>query len=157
MELSHTLQKCHFAGQTWVLSNLPHSSISRPDRYPNSWFLDSFKPTFKVEEHGLNSVGPSRWRPPECGSIKINFDAGVFGEEHLIGIGIIARDSGGRFIAWRTKVLTTTVHAETAEALAAREAAILRKEMRWKKLVSEGDNSTVVVALNSDPVASFKI
>ncbi|KAL0463289.1 UNVERIFIED_CONTAM: hypothetical protein Slati_0216500 [Sesamum latifolium] len=76
------------------------------------------------------------WKPPSKGSVKINFDAALFGEGNRIGLGVITRDWKGDCLLWKSAVMPDINSPEHGDALAARMAIELhcRDSRRWDSL-----------------------
>ncbi|KAL0453606.1 UNVERIFIED_CONTAM: hypothetical protein Slati_1338700 [Sesamum latifolium] len=67
-----------------------------------------------------------------------------------MGAGIVARNSEGVCLAWRTRHFLYNSAADLAEALAAREAASLAIQRGWKSIILEGDCKNIIARLNSN-------
>ena len=46
-----------------------------------------------------NSNGGNRWRAPQVGFVKVNFDGALFGDSNKSGVGIVIRDKNGAVLA----------------------------------------------------------
>ncbi|KAL0285580.1 UNVERIFIED_CONTAM: hypothetical protein Scaly_2814500 [Sesamum calycinum] len=73
----------------------------------------------------LRTSPPVRWSPPGLGEVKLNFDGAIFASSVEVGIGIIARDSAGACVGWKSVRKQGLFEPEMVEALAAREAILL--------------------------------
>ena len=72
-----------------------------------------------------------RWQPPLEGSVKVNFDEAMFGEEQEEGFGVVIRSNEGQVLdALSEKVLMPT-SVETLEMLAAQRVAIFARELSF--------------------------
>jgi hypothetical protein len=60
----------------------------------------------------------SRWRPPDMGYIKLNWDAAMKQEEGKVGMGIVAQDHGGNVVAAFCYPFNVILEPACAEALA---------------------------------------
>lgn len=89
----------------------------------------------------------SRWNPPPFGELKLNFDAAVNTELGKVGLGIIARDSGGNVVLTKSKTLVHDWAPGLCEARAALEAITTAKEEGWSKVIVEGDAQVIIRAL----------
>jgi len=69
------------------------------------------------------------------------------GRTKLMGMGIVARDSGGRFVAAMCAFLPYIKDPTTAEAIVARRAVEFGREMGFASIELEGDAREVVLAL----------
>lgn len=76
---------------------------------------------------------------PERGVVKVNFDAGVDVRSRRGGLGVVIRDSLGRF-----SPLPEIVDPLTAEALAAREGLLFALFCNQKKIQLEGDSLKLI-------------
>jgi ribonuclease HI len=89
------------------------------------------------------------WQPPPNNKIKINWDAALNAKERRIGLGIIARDSRGNFLAARSKTLEYSADPSTAKALAALHAVLFSKERGYGNVIFEGDALQIVNAITA--------
>ncbi len=71
----------------------------------------------------LEPLLPS-WKAPPESKIKINFDAAVNKHTGLVGLGMVARDSGGNVLGAKRLSIFLSIDAYTAELLAASYAVI---------------------------------
>ncbi|PIN21459.1 hypothetical protein CDL12_05841 [Handroanthus impetiginosus] len=92
----------------------------------------------------------ARWRPPQAKVVEVNTDAATFKDLNTIRLGVVARDSSGACVAWRTKLLEVNVDTECVKAMAIRLAVELCGELLWMNVETECDNINVVSALNRD-------
>ena len=90
-----------------------------------------------------------RWKPPEQGSYKVNFDGATFAEEKCSSLGVIVRDKEGLVIAAMATRIPQLLQAIEIEALAANKALEFAQEMDLTDVVLKGDSSLVMAALNS--------
>ncbi|KAK8956842.1 hypothetical protein KSP39_PZI001252 [Platanthera zijinensis] len=90
------------------------------------------------------AAGGHGWRPPAHGSIKINFDGAVRSGPPMVGAGVIARDSSGGCLDWRSEVWCHMDNPLVSEALAARLAIEMAVTNGWTSVVVEGDCATVI-------------
>jgi hypothetical protein len=66
-----------------------------------------------------------------------------------MGLGLVARGSTGKVRATMCNFLPYLTDPAVAEAYAARQGAILARDMGYQKLILEGDAQVIVQALNS--------
>ena len=93
-----------------------------------------------------------RWKPPDPGSYKINFDGATFAGEKCSGLGVMVRDKKRLVIAAMATRVPQLLQAIEIEALAANKALEFAQEMGLSDVVLEGDSSLVMAALNyKDP------
>ncbi|KAK4410109.1 hypothetical protein Sango_0083900 [Sesamum angolense] len=90
------------------------------------------------------------WLSTPCEFIKINFDGATFTSQTAMGVGIVARNSEGLCLAWRTRCVNHADDAALAEALAAREAMRLAIQESWQNVILEGDCKNIISRLNSN-------
>lgn len=85
------------------------------------------------KQHGSDEgeQEPVRWQPPPRGMIKINWDAALDLTKKKIGLGIVARDDRGSFMAAYSKNQAIEVNPVVAEALAALHAVIFCQEQGY--------------------------
>ncbi|KAL0375713.1 UNVERIFIED_CONTAM: hypothetical protein Scaly_0688900 [Sesamum calycinum] len=114
-------------------------------------FLFEFK---ELNTQMAPSTSPQRteqmWLPPPCEFVKINFDGATFNFQTAMGVGIVARNSEGECLAWRTRCVNHTDDAALAEALAAHEAMRLAIQEGWQSVILEGDCKNIISRLNSN-------
>jgi hypothetical protein len=103
-----------------------------------------------------SSKADEKWEPPPRNTIKINWDAAVATEKKEIGIGLIARDETGKFVAAVSKKERVAVEPVVAETLAALSAIQWCQEQSFQDVIFEGDALQVVKEVNSDrPCSSY--
>ncbi|XP_075674968.1 uncharacterized protein LOC142644190 [Castanea sativa] len=85
-----------------------------------------------------------QWHPPDPPNYKANFDVAVFKATNSAGIGFIIRDHEGEVIG----VLSLSIHlsqsVDELEALACRRAIQFAWEIGLRRVVFEGDSTTVI-------------
>ena len=69
------------------------------------------------------------WAKPDLHYHKVNFDAIVFREVHLVGIGVIVRDWKGEFVGALSSSMSLTHSVAEMEALACRKAVEFATEI----------------------------
>jgi ribonuclease HI len=116
---------------------------------------------FRLSNANCNMPQPSsppthveKWRPPPMNFVKINWDAAVDISKKIIGMGIIARDEKGRFLAAISKKQKIMVEPVVAETIAAINAIIFCQELNYRNVIFEGDALQVVREVNSDRMCS---
>ncbi|XP_075640433.1 uncharacterized protein LOC142612203 [Castanea sativa] len=95
-----------------------------------------------------------RWSPPPDEFYKINFDAAVFHEDNIAGIGMIVRDSSGLVMASLSHNIPFQNSVEELESLAACRALEFALELGLDKAILEGDSLTALKD-DSASLASF--
>lgn len=97
---------------------------------------------------GRTSPVLSLWMAPTGSIIKINFDMGFLHPVHC-QIAVIARDADGTCVGWRTRRLMGQPPVVVGETRAALESFIFTLERGSDDVMVEGDNSTVISALQN--------
>ena len=91
----------------------------------------------------------TRWKPPNPGTFKVNFDGATFVDENCSGLGVVVRDEAGLVIAAMATRVPQLLQAIEIEALAANKALEFAQELDLTDVVLEGDSLLVMAALNS--------
>ena len=89
-----------------------------------------------------------KWSPPAMGGYKANFDVAFFYNSELAGLGVVVRDNSGNIMGVLSQKISRPQSVEHAEALAARRAMILVKELMLFQVCFEGDCQQVIQAIN---------
>jgi ribonuclease HI len=79
----------------------------------------------------------------------VNWDVGVDRGNDRFGLGIVIRDSDGRFVAARATSRNGCVDPTSGEAMASFQAAKLCQELGLQNVILEGDAEVVVKGVNS--------
>lgn len=90
-----------------------------------------------------------RWTKPQPGWVKINVDGSWVADTDACGIGVVARDSDGAFLAGKALHVTDIFSAVQAEAVAAREGAVMAVERGFPNFVIESDSLQIVTAVRT--------
>ena len=88
-----------------------------------------------------------RWSPLPEVCFKENFDASLFNGTNSVGIGVVVRDHLGCVIATLSQQVNSIHSVDIAEALAARQAVVLARELSLFNMIFEGDCLRVIQAL----------
>ncbi|KAL0410641.1 UNVERIFIED_CONTAM: hypothetical protein Slati_3653800 [Sesamum latifolium] len=104
---------------------------------------------------GVKAV--ERWSPPASDWINVNFDGAIFTSTAEIGIGVIARDSRGHCVGWKSVRQRRVADAELVEAFAAREAISFAHPFQWPRIILEGDCSNIIVKLSAPGLDSSSV
>ena len=98
-----------------------------------------------------NGNGGNRWRAPQAGFVKVNFDGAVFGDSNKSSVGIIIKDNNGAVLAScsKKKKKIQAYKAEEIEALAALKALTFAHELGFQNVILEGDALSLIQALKS--------
>jgi ribonuclease HI len=91
------------------------------------------------------------WKAPMESKIKINFDAAMNKHTSLVGLGMVARVSGGNVLGAKRLSIFLSIDAYTAEQLAASYAVIFYLEVGFFDIIVEGDALQVIKDINSSP------
>ncbi|KAK7857643.1 putative ribonuclease h protein, partial [Quercus suber] len=117
----------------------------------------------KTEFHSLQStVGRqqhrrhTRWKPPDHGTYKINYDGAIFPQQGKAGIGVVVRDEVGAVLASLSQQMPLPTTVAQVEALAARRAVEFALEMGVTIVVIEGDSESICRELQ-DPSPSLAL
>ncbi|KAL0396709.1 UNVERIFIED_CONTAM: hypothetical protein Scaly_0119300 [Sesamum calycinum] len=81
--------------------------------------------------------------------VKLNFDGAIFASSVEVGIGIIARDSAGACVGWKSVRKQGLFDPEMVEAMAAREAILLACRVGWRRIILEGDCANIYQKLSA--------
>jgi ribonuclease HI len=87
------------------------------------------------------------WQPPSQFEFKANCDAALFPSHNMTSIGVVIRDGRGLPIATLCKRFHCLHTVDDAEAIAAREAVQLAKDVGLTKVEVEGDSLVIFQAL----------
>ena len=87
-----------------------------------SELLDEFQDVQKPTRGVAGRSEDIRWKPPDFGRYKINFDGAVFGDQVSAGIGVVIRDWEGQIIAALSQRVWYPGSVYSFEALAAYRA-----------------------------------
>jgi hypothetical protein len=109
------------------------------------------------QQREITATREEGWTPPPKNTVKINWDASLDKNRRIVGMGLIARDGRGSFMAAATKVLFSDVDPVVAKALAATHALILGYELGVQQVIFEGDAQQVVKAINSESPCNMDI
>ena len=93
------------------------------------------------------SSNPISWRPPLPNRFKLNFDAAMFKEVDASRFGAIIRNERGEVMAAFSGKGPSAACSEEAEVLACRRAVEFALECGFREMVVEGDNQSVMSAL----------
>ena len=88
-----------------------------------------------------------RWSPLPDVCFKENFDASLFNGTNSVGIGVVVKDHLGCVISTLSQQVNSIHSVDIAEALAARQAVVLARELSLFNMIFEGDCLRVIQAL----------
>ncbi|KAB2619858.1 hypothetical protein D8674_037424 [Pyrus ussuriensis x Pyrus communis] len=96
------------------------------------------------------SLDVQKWRKPEKGWLKCNFD-GAWDEHGAVGgVGIVLRDGVGEFVAAAALKVEGISSAFLAETIVAREVALFVQQWRLQKVILKGDALLVIATIQND-------
>ncbi len=105
-------------------------------------------PTQKQAVAQNQAQGTARWKPPEMGWVKINYDGAVFNDTGEAGIGVIIRNSQGAVMASLSQKIPFSHSVEAVEATVARATVQLVLDLGFMEVEVEGDSINIVHALS---------
>ncbi|XP_065618702.1 uncharacterized protein LOC136062913 [Quercus suber] len=97
---------------------------------------------FEIHQRPSNPVRCApfvKWSPLLVGLYKANFDAALFDNNELAGLSVVVRDSSGNIMGALSQKIARPQFVEHAEALVARSAVTLVKELMLFQVCFEGD------------------
>jgi hypothetical protein len=100
--------------------------------------LENFQQANKAEgkpEGVTTNDRAEEWKPPQGNMIKINWDAALDKKRKIIGMGFIARDARGAFLAAGTNFLKLDAEPVMAESIAALYALLFSKEQGYNDVI----------------------
>ncbi|KAA3467221.1 reverse transcriptase [Gossypium australe] len=89
------------------------------------------------------------WRPPNTGTVKLNFDASFQSVSRTSIAVVLARNSEGEILGACTYPFEDVVDAFVAEARACERALLFAFEMGFRRLLLEGDSFSIIKNLKS--------
>ena len=84
-----------------------------------------------------------RWKPPDQGCYKINYDGAVFTQQRKAGLGAVIRNEKGEVLASMTQLAPLPTTVAQVEALAARRAMEFALELGFNRVILEGDSEVI--------------
>jgi hypothetical protein len=115
--------------------------------------IDDFQQVNLPEKKDVQKTqhdGPVMWQPLPVNIVKINWDAAVDHRNRRIGLGCIAQNSEGVFLARRSITKECVVDPSIAEALATVYAVLFGNERGFRQIIFEGDTLQTVQAINEN-------
>ncbi|CAH9084823.1 unnamed protein product [Cuscuta epithymum] len=107
-------------------------------------------------ERGGGDGTQGKWQPPGAGVVKINVDAAVHSHGDWRGLGLVARNDKGSFIAGRSVRERGRFSVSTTEALAIREAVLWAAQAGWAEVIIESDALSVVQRIADSDGISYE-
>lgn len=97
-----------------------------------------------------------KWKPPEQGWIKLNFDGAARGNPGVAGIGICLHNAEGKILGRIEKPIGIKTNNE-AEIEAIRLGLAWCKKWRLKRIVIEGDSAIIINAIRQGRTPNWKL
>ena len=94
--------------------------------------------------------GGLRWKCPQAGLIKINFDGAVCSKANMSGVGAVIKHDKGAILASCSEKIPQAYNADEIEALAARKALSFAADLGVQSAILEGDSLGLIQALKSE-------
>jgi hypothetical protein len=98
-------------------------------------------------QSNLGQIG--RWKAPQSGWVKANWDASLAVKKGWASLGVVVRDDCGRVLVAQSQTVLDFFTASLAEARAALLAVQICKEVGFNRVLFEGDAKLVISAINS--------
>ncbi|XP_026434668.1 uncharacterized protein LOC113332335 [Papaver somniferum] len=155
-EVQHLFLHCSVTQRIWfdmdttVLPSVGNLDLFKPDSFIHDFknYISEIEANIITPRSISRSTSiPLKWLAPVDFEIKINFDVSFITKRLPVGVGLIARNSAGTFIAAKGSS-STAVDEKQREAIAALEALKWAKERNFTELHLEGDIINVVDAIN---------
>ncbi|XP_042944701.1 uncharacterized protein LOC122278588 [Carya illinoinensis] len=86
----------------------------------------------------------TKWKPPDEGASKVNFDAAIDKNNYKLGLGIVARNHVGEVLFTLSSSKLFSGNSNMAEAAALWRAMELVLELDVRKVVFEGDANRLI-------------
>ena len=106
-----------------------------------------------IEASGMqvrsNGNEGNKWRAPQAGFVKVNFDGAVFSDSNKSGVGVVIRDNNGDVLASFSEKIFQAYKVEETEALVALKALTFAHELGFQNVIIEGDVLGLIQALKS--------
>lgn len=91
----------------------------------------------------------ARWKRPDEGFVKVNWDAAMNSEKKRMGLGVVVRDEEGEVLLSLCNPMEGLSNSATAELYALWEPLKVCAELNWAKAIFEGDALSVIKYVNS--------
>ncbi|XP_075674751.1 uncharacterized protein LOC142643927 [Castanea sativa] len=147
-----------FAYTAWMVWNQRNKACVNQQAIPLHQMVEQAKQTLAqfranlqiTEVQVTNSSNKGlRWRSPQDGLVKINFDGDVFSESNMSGIGVVIRDNNGVVLASCSGKIHQAYKPEEIEVLAALKAVSFVLKFGFRSAILEGDSPGLIKALKS--------
>ena len=90
-----------------------------------------------------------RWKPPDTGFVKANFDGAIFEDLRAAGIGVAVRNEHGEVVAALAEQIPISDYVFTLETLAARRAILFVQELGLHNVIFKGDSESSIQAISN--------
>ncbi|XP_030923046.1 uncharacterized protein LOC115949925 [Quercus lobata] len=97
-----------------------------------------------------------RWKPPDQGLYKVNYDGAIFAQQARAGIGVVIRNEDGAVMASMAQQLPLLTTVAQVEALAARRAMEFALDLGITRVIMERDSEVICKELK-DPNPSLAL
>ncbi|GMP71913.1 hypothetical protein CsSME_00030148 [Camellia sinensis var. sinensis] len=97
------------------------------------------------------------WLPLDVGVFKLNFDGAIGKEQHVSGLGVIARNSLGQVMASLSEQVGLILDVDFVEEKAALRAVRFAHNLGLADVYLDGDSLTVVDALMAANCTNFEL
>ena len=85
----------------------------------------------------------TRWKPPDFGQFKVNYDGAVFREQGRAGIGVVIRNLDGAVLASLSQQIPLPTTVAQVEVLTVRRAVEFALEIGIDQVIIEGDSELI--------------
>ena len=89
------------------------------------------------------------WSPPQAPFLKINYDGAVLQDSNYAGLGAVIRDSVGGVLTSLTENIPLPQTMADMEAVAARKAIMLTRDLNLTSIILEGDSEIITRAIQA--------
>ena len=133
----------------WALWNRRNKCWTNEPQYPLNQIrqfardrrkeFQTAQSTFLKQMHRKHT----RWKPPDFGQFKVNYDGAVFREQGRAGIGVVIHNSDGAVLASLSQQIPLPTTVAQVEALAVQRAAEFALEIGIDQVIIEGDSELI--------------
>lgn len=139
--------------KTWETRNkIIHGSLEDLPRDIIGWarhFRTAFTEAQIADTMEYDVRFDEQWYPPDPGKIKINVDVALPVDQDFIQLGLVARNSEGQVVWWRSKKITGRPTPTDGEALAVYHGVLLARDKAWPQVIIETDCLSIFRSLSS--------
>ncbi|GLT76792.1 hypothetical protein SLA2020_484300 [Shorea laevis] len=94
-------------------------------------------------------VGRPKWKKPDVGMVKGNWDAAIDFKNQRMGVGLVVRNSTGSVLAAMCSSVPFITDPTTAEVVALQKAVSVCLDLGFQRIQLEGDALEIVQALQN--------